>query len=175
MRPIPTPALPIDHSDRDTLHLLVQSPTVLFMYWQLSARKSAMIQEHFGAHWQTLQPSLRIYDITGLSFDGSSACEVSELPLPQGESCFLSGFRPGTRYIADLGIVSGHGQFVPLLRSNTIETPPISHATYSEPQTTPSTYPVSFTVIKPLQYEQFSAYSVYPLKTADSEPGGDTD
>ncbi|MBD0379866.1 DUF4912 domain-containing protein [Paenibacillus sp. WST5] len=185
MRQIPTPAHLLDRSDRDTLHLLVQSPTVLFIYWQLSVRKRAMVQEHFGADWQALQPTLRIYDITGLSFDGSSANEVSELALPQGESCFLRGFHPGKSYIADLGIVGGDGYFLPILRSNSVESPliesvavnPLSQESSANHRATPSPFPISFTVVKPIQYEQFSAYSVYPhpQKMADSEPGGDSD
>lgn len=174
-----TPTVHADYTDRDTLHLLVQSPFVLFAYWQLSSRKAAMIHEHFGKDWLALQPGLRIYDVTGLSFDGSAANEAWELPLPQGESCFLQGFRPSRHYAADLGIMNGHGQFLPLLRSNTVMTPAGAKETASAPSLPEgnalSAAPLAFTLIKPFSYDQFSAYSVYPVKETDADSGGDSE
>ncbi|NEW07232.1 DUF4912 domain-containing protein [Paenibacillus sp. SYP-B3998] len=175
MSPISTQALSLDHPDRDTLHLLVQSPSVLFVYWQLSARKRDMIQEHFGFTWQSLHPTLRVYDITGLHFDGSTACEVSELPLPQGESCFLHGFHQGRVYIADLGILNDRGQFLPILRSNKVESPLSAPHVNQDQLRIGQLPPLTFRVITPEAYEHFSAYSVYIPKAIDREPGGDSD
>ncbi len=132
-----------------------------------------MVQEHFAVDWPVLQPTLRIYDISGLSFDGSSANEVSELPLPEGESCFLSGFRPGATYVADLGVKGDHGHFMPLLRSNTVQTPP-ADALHPQPFA-PVPQPVVFRLIKPIHYDQFSAYSVYLPRAAAQEHGGDVE
>ncbi|SDN30154.1 hypothetical protein SAMN04487897_102438 [Paenibacillus sp. yr247] len=165
--------------------MLVQSPTVLFAYWQLSARKGRMVHEHFDADWQTLQPTLRFYDVADQGVDSHRADRVSELPLPQGASCFLGGFDPGQRYFADLGIVNDQGQFLPLLRSNTILTPHIntshelpSHQITNEQQVIYRPAAVPFQLKTPEAYEHFSAYSVYSPKTAysaDTESGGDTD
>ncbi|MGO4268420.1 DUF4912 domain-containing protein [Paenibacillus sp. TAF58] len=183
MSPIPTQALSFDPTDRDTLHLLVQSPTVLFAYWQLSGRKKNMVLEHFDTDWQALQPTLRFYHVTDLPIDSHQAHNVSELHLPQGESCFLSGFHPGQSYFADLGIMNEQGQFLPLLRSNLIQTPPIdtNQEFPSHPHDQLVTYrpiAVSFQLMTPEANEHFSAYSVYSPKTAysaDTESGGDTD
>lgn len=185
MRPIPIQALFVDPMDRDTLHLLIQSPTVLFAYWQLSSRKKNMVQEHFDTDWQTLQPTLRFYHVTDLPIDSHQAGSVSELLLPKGDSCFVSGFHPGQRYFADLGIVNEQGQFLPLLRSNTIQTPPIdtnqdfpSHQITNDQLVTCRPIAVSFQLMTPEANEHFSAYSVYSPKTAysaDTESGGDTD
>jgi hypothetical protein len=183
---IPTQALFVDPMDRDTLHLLIQSPTVLFAYWQLSGRKMNMVQEHFDKDWKALQPTLRFYHVTNLPIDSYQAHHgVSELHLPQGGSCFLSGFHPGQSYFADLGIVNEQGQFLPLLRSNTIQTPPIdtnqefpSHQMTNDQLLTYRPIAVSFQQITPEANEHFSAYSVYSPKTAysaDTESGGDTD
>lgn len=182
---IPTQTLSVDPTDRDTLHLLVQSPTVLFAYWQLSTRKRRMVQEHFDADWQTLLPALRFYDVTEQPFNTHPMNQVSELPLPHGDSCFLSGFQPGHSYYADLGIVNNQGQFLPLLRSNTIQTPLIdknhdypSHSMASDQLAAYRPTAVFFQPLTPEAYEHFSAYSVYTPRTAypaDTESGGDTD
>ncbi|NRF90421.1 DUF4912 domain-containing protein [Paenibacillus frigoriresistens] len=185
MSPIPTQALSVDPMDRDTLYLLIQSPTVLFAYWQLSSRKMSMIQEHFDKDWKALQPTLRFYHVTNLPIDSCQAESISELHLPPGESCFLSGFHPGQSYFADLGIVNEQGQFLPLLRSNTIQTPPIdtNQAIPSQQITNDQLHTyrpiaVSFQLITPEANEHFSAYSVYSPKnaySADTDSGGDTD
>ncbi|WP_187273895.1 DUF4912 domain-containing protein [Paenibacillus sp. N3.4] len=182
---IPIHSLSIDPIDRDTLHLLVQSPTVLFAYWRLSERKRAMILEHYEKDWQLLQPSLRIYDVTDLSFDGMHANEISAMVLPQDECCFLSGFHPGKHYVADLGIRNDQQQFIPLLRSNSVCLPWI--ASMDEHGSTPTSaqYHIQFLPYDSIRhsgpsvpYEQFSAYSIYTPTTAysvDTESGGDTD
>lgn len=182
---ISTQALSVDPTDRDILYLLVQSPTVLFAYWQLSTRKERMVQEHFDADWHTLQPRLRFYDVTEQHFNNHPSNGVTELPLPQAESCFLCGFQSGQSYYADLGIMNDQGQFLPLLRSNTIQIPLIdtNHVCSSHPAAcnqlvTYQPIAVSFQPMTPEAYEHFSAYSVYSPKTAysaDTESGGDTD
>ncbi|KQX51625.1 hypothetical protein ASD40_05885 [Paenibacillus sp. Root444D2] len=144
-----------------------------------------MVQEHFDKDWKELQPTLRFYHATNLPIDSYQADSVSELHLPSGESCFLSGFHPGQIYFADLGIVNEQGQFLPLLRSNTIQTPPIEtnqdipyHQITNDQLDTYRPIAVSFQLLTPEANEHFSAYSVYSPKTAysaDTESGGDTD
>lgn len=161
-----------DRTKRDTLHLLVQSPTSLLAYWQLSDRKNAMVLEHFSAEWRTLRPTLRLYDITGIAFfDGSKAKSLHDFPLPEGESCFLSGLQQGLCYIADLGIWNKQDQFIPLLRSNSVST---LHAEGLDDESGGDTLAnaYSYTLIKPCEYGQFSAYTVYAPRIPDSDHGG---
>ncbi|MDD9266427.1 DUF4912 domain-containing protein [Paenibacillus sp. GCM10023248] len=169
-------------SDRDALHLLVQTPTNLFAYWQLSARKKRMVQEHFNRDWLMLEPLLRFYEIDEQAGCEPPSLQAYELPLPQGDSCFLSGFEPGLRYFAELGIRNGQGQFLPLLRSNPIQTPHIhTHQVFPSNLTDQVTYrpaAVPLQLLAPEADEQFSAYSVYVPKrtyTAETEFGGDCD
>ncbi|MEB4799268.1 DUF4912 domain-containing protein [Paenibacillus chondroitinus] len=181
---IPTQAFSAHSNDRDTLHLLVQSSANLFAYWQLSSRKKRMVQDHFGADWLLLQPTLRFYETTVEQAVSTPLSDtISELPLPQGECCFLNGFLPGRLYLAELGIKNEQGQFLPLLRSNTIQTPHIhtnqefpSNAATLENQVTYRPAAVSIQLKALIAHEYFSAYSVYLPKCtppADSEFGGD--
>ncbi|MEC0230288.1 DUF4912 domain-containing protein [Paenibacillus alba] len=186
MSPIPTQALSAESFDRDTLQLLVQSPSVLFVYWQLSTRTARLIHEHFSAQWKALQPTLRIYAAPDQEGDDSQKdTQISQLPLPEGNSCFLSGVHPGQSCYADLGIVNELGQFLSLLRSNTVQTPYSlmnkEDSTSMLNQEQLETYrlaPVSLKLVPTTTCEYFSAYSVYAPKSAyaaDTESGGDTD
>lgn len=145
-----------------------------------------MVQDHFGADWLLLQPTLRFYETTVEQAVSTHRPDtISELPLPQGECCFLNGFLPGRFYFAELGIKNEQAQFLPLLRSNTIQTPHIhtnqefpSNVLTTENQVTYRPAAVSIQLKASIAHEYFSAYSVYLPKCthpADSEFGGDLD
>ncbi|WP_283214700.1 DUF4912 domain-containing protein [Paenibacillus sp. HWE-109] len=186
MSPISIQALSTHRSDQDTLHMLVQSPTVLFVYWQLSARTSRLVQEHFQAEWRDLQPTLLLRERSDHpAIDGQLTETMSELPLPSGDSCFIGGCLPGRQYVSDLGIQNESGQFILLLRSNTLH---ISHRPIDGTDPNPSTTneqillyrptALSLERMNPIPFEYFSAYSVYAPKNAypaDTESGGDMD
>ncbi|MBP1966760.1 DUF4912 domain-containing protein [Paenibacillus aceris] len=165
--------------------MLVQSWANLFAYWQLSSRKKKMVLDHFQTDWLLLGPTLRFYEATEHAAGFHGTDNVSELPLPQGECCFLSGFLPGRLYFAELGIKNDQGHFLPLLRSNTIQTPHIhtnqefpSNEFTKNDQVTYRPTAVSIQLMTSKTYEQFSAYTVYLPKCvypADTEFGGDID
>jgi|GEM_PF-2403368 len=104
--------------ERDALVLLAQNPCTLFVYWRLTPLREALLLEHFGAPWRSLQPMLRFYDITGLvGFDGSQAVSLRDVALPDG------GFAPGRRYAVDLGVIAAEQRFVALLRAAPVQMP----------------------------------------------------
>ncbi|KRF05491.1 hypothetical protein ASG89_20400 [Paenibacillus sp. Soil766] len=175
--------------DRDTLHLLAQSPSVQFIYWQLSSSKQMLLQEHFQKDWRSLSPSLRFHEVvdpspnTSCSNQQQPAGRVSELLLPPGDSCFLSGLASGQAYYARLGIRNEQGYFLPLLHSNIIQIPAISLDSDHHSVETDHSFIYQLTSlllpqVTPDEHAYFSAYSVYVPKNTylvDTESGGDTD
>jgi hypothetical protein len=180
--PIPARSLDIDH---DMLHLLLQSPSVQFIYWQLSTSKQMLLQEHFGQDWRSLSPTLRFHEVGDprIVLQSPRTDRVAELLLPPGESCFLSGLSAGQTYFATLGIRNEQGHFLPLLQSNTIQIPAMETNTSRHPASSdqPFVYlptTIELTQVTPDAHEHFSAYSVYVPKNTylvDMESGGDTD
>ncbi|OAS17090.1 DUF4912 domain-containing protein [Paenibacillus oryzisoli] len=175
--------------DRDSLYLLAQSPTVQFIYWQLSSSKQMLLKEHYEKDWRSLSPTLRFHEVvdsppsTSYSRLQSSANGVSELLLPPGDSCFLSGLASGQSYLATLGIRNEQGSFLPLLHSNIIQIPAISLSSDHHPAEPehPFIYQLTSVLlpqVTPDEHAYFSAYSVYVPKNTylvDMESGGDTD
>nr|WP_246320178.1 DUF4912 domain-containing protein [Paenibacillus qinlingensis] len=175
--------------DHDTLYLLAQSPTVQFIYWQLSCSKQMLLQAYFEKDWRSLTPTLRFHEVvdpspsTSFSKLQQPADRVLELLLPPGDSCFLSGLASGQSYCARLGIRNEQGYFLPLLHSNIIQIPAISLLSDHHPVETvhPFIYqPKSLLLpqVTPDEHSYFSAYSVYVPKNTylvDMESGGDTD
>ncbi|AEI39348.1 hypothetical protein PM3016_661 [Paenibacillus mucilaginosus 3016] len=150
------------HQDR--LQLLVQGPHTLFTYWEVSNRKRWLCSQHFACDYGALPKTLRIYDVTAVYFNGNNANGFRELgTTPEASSWYIHGVQAGTTYMADFGISTPEGQFVPLLRSNAVMTPRDSAAGWGAPLV--STVPevrepgVIHVPIRPHDFENFNAYS----------------
>jgi hypothetical protein len=158
-----------------TLYILLQNAATVFAYWHLSAGKIALIEEHYSTHWEELRPTLRLYDITGLSFDGTRAYAVRQLPVQEQSCCYIEGVKQGRTFAADLGIWNQDEQFIPLIRSNEITTPCMESLDVSISSV--DNYDSTFNQLleapmPPYGYDQFSAYTVYspiPLLTKKME------
>jgi hypothetical protein len=113
-----------DRYDRDVLRLTPCGPRTLFAYWEASGRTRRMCGHHWQRDWNELERRLRLYDVTLLRFDGSFANGQRDIPV-SGDAmhAFIRNLQPGTVYVADYGVVTQRGQFVPLLRSNAALTP----------------------------------------------------
>jgi hypothetical protein len=157
----------------DTLCLLVQNPTTLYAYWELSERKRSLVDQHYNADWRELQPTLRLYDVTGLSFDGSASGAVRQYKLEGYDSCYLGELEADRAYVADLGIWNRYEQFIPLLRSNTVHTP--STCARKLEADIPASKETSILIILPVEYPQFSAYSLYAARKPKAAGGGDSE
>jgi len=151
-----------DLHDLDSLQILAQNPTTLFLYWHVSERKMKMAEQHFECGWNDLPKRIRLYEITHMNFDGSEARSVRELPVPGHGSCYIRDLAPAAAYVADLGVTNIHNQFIPLLQSNTLST------SWTSPEEagrllgpTRSKSEKFFLTLLPEDYGSFSAYSLY--------------
>ena len=72
---------------------------------------------------------LRLYDVTGLSFDGSNAHQVFDIEIQglQGH-WYLDLWKDGRTHVADLGFRRPDGSLVCLARSNPVSTPPAAES-----------------------------------------------
>jgi hypothetical protein len=106
---------------QDRIVLMTRDPFVVHAYWETSPERLEREKAWFG--WGS-KLSVRIYDITGVQFDGRNAIgyydqEVSERT---GTWYFDLG-RPSHSFCADLGLLSPEGQFLTLARSNYVNMP----------------------------------------------------
>ncbi|MEW6181880.1 MAG: DUF4912 domain-containing protein [Bacillota bacterium] len=95
----------------NSLVLLVQNPTVLFAYWEISDAAWALFADR--------KMSLRLYSLA----DGNySACGTASPSFSIG-TWYFRGITPGERYRCELGWWE-NGEFFPLLCSDVVEVPP---------------------------------------------------
>ncbi|MCZ8523827.1 MULTISPECIES: DUF4912 domain-containing protein [Paenibacillus] len=150
------------HHDR--IQLLTQGPHTLFTYWEVSNRKRWLCSQHFQSDYGALATSLRIYDVTAVYFNGHNAHGFRQIEtMPGASSWYIHEVEAGTVYIADFGISTPEGQFIPLLRSNAVMTPRDRPAGWGAPlvSTVEEVREPGRVhgLLRPHDFENFNAYS----------------
>jgi hypothetical protein len=112
--------LPHRYGD-EKIVLLTRDPFVAYAYWEVSPARIEREKKWFG--WDS-RLSVRIYDVTGVQFDGRNAIgyfdqEVSE----QVGSWYFDFGRPSHSFCADVGLLSSGGGFLTITRSNFVTMP----------------------------------------------------
>lgn len=103
----------------DRITLMTVDPWKLFAYWEIKENTLSKIKG-------TLV--LRVYDITGIYFDGKNANLVFDVPVYGRIGDSYIGVGPGKAFIVDIGAVSKAGDFVAIARSNQASTPALKVA-----------------------------------------------
>ncbi|OPY57311.1 MAG: hypothetical protein A4E55_01707 [Pelotomaculum sp. PtaU1.Bin035] len=118
------PELP-HHYGVDRMILLARDPHWLFAYWEITATKQDEFTKRYGpAAWSTTYPVLRVYDITGVDFNGKNALGYIDIHVSENaENWYVHVGEPDRSFCVDLGRMFPDGQFITLLRSNTVTTP----------------------------------------------------
>lgn len=115
---------PPERYHRDMFRLTVQGASRLYAYWEVSNRKRWLCSQHLQCDWSEMCKSIRVYDVTWIHFDGQNANGLHDLGISADESeRWIDGLQPNTTYMADFGVWTQDGQFVPLVRSNAVHTP----------------------------------------------------
>ncbi|WP_400163228.1 DUF4912 domain-containing protein [Brevibacillus sp. TJ4] len=140
----------------DCLKLMVQGPTVLFAYWEITWPRMRMVASYLQSDYRQIQKGLRLYDVTDRLFDGHNAHSYRDVRvLDDATSWYVYGMEANRTYIADFGLFD-KDQFCPILRSEPVVTPRNTKAVWGEPLIEPVTDPA-----RPAWFENFSSYSLY--------------
>ena len=124
--PLPqTPAvvsgeLPLGYNE-ERIALLSRDPFVAYAYWEATPARIEREKAWFG--WNS-KLCVRIYDITGVQFDGRNALGYFDQVVGDrlGSWYFDIG-RPAHSFCADIGLLSPGGRFLTIARSNYITMP----------------------------------------------------
>jgi hypothetical protein len=109
---------------KDILQLMAKDAHTLYVYWEISNRKRWLVSQHFERDWNDVPKIVRIYDVTDLYFDGNNAnYQFDVATTPEATNWYIHGLSAGRTFLADFGLYTWHGQFIPLLRSKAKATP----------------------------------------------------
>jgi len=129
--PTPYPKTKQQHPDipwqygSDRLVLMVRDPNWLFAYWEITAAKQDEFSQQYGqSAWGSSRPVLRVYDVTGVEFNGNNANNYIDFAISDYvDNWHLEVSRPNSALFVDVGRVFPDGRFITLLRSNIVHTP----------------------------------------------------
>lgn len=109
----------------DRLTLLARDPYWLYAYWEITATKLAEFSFTNGAAaWESSRPVLRVYDVTGVAFNGENANKYTDIGInEQADNWHINVGEADRSFCVDVGRQFPDGRFVTLLRSNTVTTP----------------------------------------------------
>lgn len=110
---------------RGRLVLMVRDPHLLYAYWELAGDEGGNIDGGRESHdWVHARPILRVYDITGVNFDGTNANVFFDCDIDEGADYrYIQVPRADREYCVELGKKLPGGRFVGILRSNPVSTP----------------------------------------------------
>ncbi|MFA6079589.1 MAG: DUF4912 domain-containing protein [Candidatus Omnitrophota bacterium] len=104
--------------------LLVRDPWWMFTYWEIKREKEEEVRNAIQSAGDTPEKSvLRVYDITGVNFNGKNANSFFDIELKGLASNWYISVSPDRSWIVDIGIVTKKGNFHVLARSNAVKTP----------------------------------------------------
>jgi hypothetical protein len=110
--PLPIEILSEEYGE-DSIALMIVDPRKLFMYWEVT-------EDTFKKYEGTL--NIRLYDITGVDFDGVLKNYVDIVIHDRIGNLYLD-VSPEKEFIADIGIIDSTGAFFIVARSNRASTP----------------------------------------------------
>ncbi|MBM7693305.1 hypothetical protein JOC77_002745 [Peribacillus deserti] len=139
---------------------VLQNADTIFLCWAMSAAKKQAISYSLGVPLSSLKTYCRLYDITGVLFNGNNAHMYMDIRLPeQAYSWKLSGVKPERSYIIDIGYKESSG-FIPVLRSESVQTPCIDFNHFGRPGQEAGCW-IKWQEDKPGWNEHVSTYSLY--------------
>ncbi len=109
---------------RDKIVLMVRDPYWVFAYWDVSEETLGRARAALGGESDGVRRVLRVYDVTGVDFDGGNANSFSDIAIG-GEAAdwYINTGAPRRTFVVDIGLLSHSGRFLTLARSNKAATP----------------------------------------------------
>ncbi len=107
--------------NEEGIALMSRDPFVAYAYWETTPARIEREKAWFG--WDS-SLCVRVYDITGVQFDGQNAIGYFDQEVVDRIGSWYFDFgRPAHSFCADLGLISPGGRFLTIARSNYITMP----------------------------------------------------
>jgi hypothetical protein len=114
------PDLPVRYGV-DRLVILVRDPWWVYAWWELTDGNLSEGKQALGAHGDLV---LRMYDVSAIDWDGGN--HHSHFDIEIGDltgNWYIEVGKPGSSYVAEIGLRTADGRFLALLRSNFVTLP----------------------------------------------------
>lgn len=115
--------LPLGYAE-DKIVLQVRDPRWMHTYWEVTAQTWDKLKERLGEAFYSAKKVLRVYDISNIIFDGKNAHSFFDIEVGiEANNWYIDAGAPGRSWCVDLGLRLANGEFITIVRSNTVHTP----------------------------------------------------
>lgn len=115
--------LPESYGDNKVV-LMVRDPHWAYVYWEINSRKVAEVRSRLESDFDHSRLILRVYDITGIEFNGFNAHSFFDIEIPNVlGNWYVHLGRPNRTFCIDIGYRNQEGGIFSLSRSNKITSP----------------------------------------------------
>lgn len=121
-RPMPS-ELPYQYG-KDKIVLQVRDPWWLHSYWEVTQDTWEKLKTRLKDLFWSAKKVLRVYDVSQINFNGGNAHRFFDIEVsPESHSWYIDTGGPGRSWCVDLGLRLANGEFITIVRSNTVHTP----------------------------------------------------
>ena len=109
---------------KDRMVLQVRDPWWLHAYWEVTLSTWESFKQRFKDIFFSSKKALRVYDVSHIVFNGNNAHRYFDIELGHDASnWYIDSGGPGKSWCVDYGLKLPNGEFVTILRSNTVQSP----------------------------------------------------
>ena len=120
---------------QDRITAMAVDPDTLYVYWEVTDPAMERARAALGGEGAGAWLDLRVYDISGLIFDGGNAHSYFDHGLGRSDrQWFFTIGKPSSSAIVEVGVRSPGGAFARIARSSRVDFPRSSAAPWSDPE-----------------------------------------
>lgn len=120
---------------QDRVTAMAVDPDKLFVYWEVTDPAIERARAALGKGGPGAWLNLRVYDTSGLIFDGTNAHSYFDHAVDRAtRQWFFHVGKPGSTAFVELGMRSSEGYFVRIVRSGRVDFPRREPAPWSDPE-----------------------------------------
>lgn len=110
--------------NRDKIVLQSRDPWWIHAYWEVTGSAFDRLRERLGEAYYSAKMVLRVYDVSQIIFDGKNAHRFFDIEIgPDANNWYVDTQGPGRSWCVDMGLRLPNGEFITIVRSNTVHTP----------------------------------------------------
>jgi hypothetical protein len=109
--------------NEDKIVLQVRDPWWLHSYWEVTQGTKDKLRGSLGDSYEQAAWALRVYDISFIIFNGSNAHRYFDIAVGPDTNNWYIQVSSGRSFCVDLGLRLKNGNFITVVRSNTVTTP----------------------------------------------------
>lgn len=109
---------------QDKAVLQVRDPWWLHAYWEITGPTIDALKSKLGDAFYGSQMAIRVYDVSEIIFNGKNAHRFFDIDISrEANNWYIDTGSPGRSWCVDVGLRLPNGDFITIVRSNTVRTP----------------------------------------------------